>query len=87
MNTHTMDREARKAAALKYLEDLLAEGRELHDACTRAAQSFTVTAEELRAAYGNAQERAWQQLQDEREARHEEGVSAPYRARGQGNLH
>lgn len=88
MNTHTLGREDRTAAALKYLESMLCEGRyELPEACVRAAQSFSVTAGEVRTAYDKSMEAAWQCMQDEQEARHEEGVAATYRARGQGNLY
>lgn len=88
MNTHTMGRDVRTAAALTFLENLLVEGRsEFPDACARAAQSFSVTADEVRLAYDEAMEVAWQHLQDDKEARHEEGVAAAYQARGQGNLY
>lgn len=88
MNTHTMGREERTAAALKYVESLLREGRsELPDAYARASQSFSVTANEVRLAHDEAMETAWQHLQDDREARHEEGVAMAYQARGQGNLY
>lgn len=68
-------RNERVALAVETLETLLRRGREFPDASVSAAITHGITADEVRAAYDEALEQAWQELQDDREARHEEGVA------------